>query len=440
MKQEIYELLKSNIKRNSVKFLMPGHKGRLDEIAVLNSHYDFTESFDTDNLNNPQGAIKRSQIRAANVFGAKSTFYTVNGSSGAIIASVFYSTKPGDSILVSRNCHISVIRAAIIRRLKVFYINTDFKDGFDRNISFENFKKAFDDVKPSAVVITHPNYYGFPTSIDNIVEYLKDKDTVLIVDEAHGGHFAFNEELPKSAIKAGADIVIQSVHKMLTGLNQSAFIHLGSNRVDKDRLFESVKLFQTTSPSYPIIASCEIAASFMQVEGRKLLAENIKLAKDFVDRLKTLQNVNVLDYCGRDPLKIVFNVEGITGESLHEELYKNYNIECEMNDGQNVLMLATLMNKKEDYDLAFDAIVNISKDKMGTNSFREFSLNIPQKKYEPYEVYELPSECIKKCDAVGRVCAEFVAPYPPGVPVVVPGEIISEDVYDYLEEWINVIK
>ena len=90
--------------------------------------------------------------------------------------------------------------------------------------------------------------------------------------------------------------------------------------------------------------------------------------------------------------------------------------------------------------MAFDAIVNISKDKMGTNSFREFSLNIPQKKYEPYEVYELPSECIKKCDAVGRVCAEFVAPYPPGVPVVVPGEIISEDVYDYLEEWINVIK
>ena len=122
MKQEIYELLKSNIKRNSVRFLMPGHKGRLDEIAVLNSHFDFTESFDTDNLNNPQGAIKRSQIRAANVFGAKSTFYTVNGSSGAIIASVFYSTKPGDSILVSRNCHISVIRAAIIRRLKVFYI------------------------------------------------------------------------------------------------------------------------------------------------------------------------------------------------------------------------------------------------------------------------------------------------------------------------------
>lgn len=440
MKKEIYEALKSNIKKDSVKFLMPGHKHRLDEIIKLDSKFDFTESFDTDNLNNPQGIIKRSQVRAANIFGSKHSFYTVNGSSGGIIASVFYATKPGDDILVARNCHISVIRAAIIRGLKIHYIKTEFKDGFDTNIDFEEFKNQVDRVKPKVVVVTHPNYYGFPTEIRDIAEYCKKVGSILIVDEAHGGHFAFDEELPESAIKAGADIVIESAHKMLTGLNQSAFVHIASNRVDKDRLFKAITTFQTTSPSYPIIASCEMAASFMQVEGKKYLSENIKHAKALTDELKKLEHVNVLGYEKRDPLKIVLSIDGLSGEKLHEKLYREYNIECEMNDGLNVLLLATLMNVEEDYKKAYDAICEIAKISSGEKIDFKYELKIPTKSYDPHEAYFMEYESIKKEDAIGRIGYDFIAPYPPGIPVLVPGEIIDLDMLEYLDDYVNVIK
>lgn len=440
MKREIFEALKSNIKKNSVKFLMPGHKHRLDEIEKIDSNFDFTESFDTDNLNNPTGVIKRSQTRAANVFGSKKTFYTVNGSSGGIISAVFYATKPGDDILVSRNCHISVIRAAIINRLKINYIKTEFKNGYDTNIAAHEFEMEMKKINPKAVVITHPNYYGFPTDIEKIVSLIKNYNSILIVDEAHGGHFSFSDELPKSAIQAGADIIIESVHKMLTGLNQSAYVHVGSNRVNSDELFRAITTFQTTSPSYPIIASAEIAASFMQVDGRKLLKENIEYAQEFVDKIKLIENVNVLDYDGRDSLKIVFNVNGITGEELHEKLYKDYNIECEMNDGLNVLMLASVMNIKEDYEKAYEALKDISKNASGTKVEIDYDLKIPEKKFEPYEAYEMEFESVSRDDAVGRISYDFVAPYPPGVPVLVPGEIIEEDFIKYLDDYVNVIQ
>lgn len=439
MKRELYESLRANIKRESVKFLMPGHKHRLDQVIDLDPSFDFTESFGTDNLNDPQNVIKRSQMRCANIFGTKASFYTVNGSSGGIIASVFYATSPGDDILVARNCHISVIRAAIINRLNVHYIETCFSEGFDKNISIESFEDQVKKIRPKAIVITHPNYFGFPLDIEKIAKISKNYECTLIVDEAHGGHLHFSSDLPMSAIDAGADIIIQSAHKMLTGLNQSAYVHVASDRVDVDELFRAITTFQTTSPSYPIIASCEGAAAFMQAQGRKRLAENIAWAKKFTDDLKQIENVRALPYENRDPLKIVFNVRGMDGETLHKKLYEDYNIEAEMNDGVNVLLLATLMNEEDDYAKALDAIKDIGKNADGEFFDKENFFIRPKKIMEPYEAYACKRIKIACDQAVGRVSADFIAPYPPGIPVLVPGEQVEDGLLKYIGKKIYVI-
>ncbi|WP_296256300.1 aminotransferase class I/II-fold pyridoxal phosphate-dependent enzyme [uncultured Ezakiella sp.] len=439
MKRELYESLRANLKRDSVKFLMPGHKHRLDQVISLDPSFDFTESFGTDNLNDPQDVIKRSQMRCANIFGSKASFYTVNGSSGGLIASIFYATSPGDDILVARNCHISVIRACIINRLKVHYIQTNFDQGLDKNILAEEFEDQVKKIQPKAIVITHPNYFGFPVDIEKIVDISKNYQSTLIVDEAHGGHLHFSDDLPMSAVDAGADIVIQSVHKMLTGLNQSAYVHVASDRVDIDRLFRAITTFQTTSPSYPIIASCEAAAAFMQVEGRRRLTENIAWAKKFTDDLKQIEKLRVLDYNNRDPLKIVFNVRGMDGESLHKKLYEDYNIEAEMNDGVNVLLLATLMNEEEDYAKALAAVKDLARDAGGEFRSKENYFIIPKKIMEPYQAYACKRIEIDARQAAGRVSADFIGPYPPGIPVLVPGEQVEDGLLKYIDKKIYVI-
>ena len=439
MKRELYESLRANLKRDSVKFLMPGHKHRLDQVISLDPSFDFTESFGTDNLNDPQDLIKRSQMRCANIFGSKASFYTVNGSSGGLIASIFYATSPGDDILVARNCHISVIRACIINRLKVHYIQTNFDQGLDKNILVREFEDQVKKIQPKAIVITHPNYFGFPVDIEKIADISKNYQSTLIVDEAHGGHLHFSDDLPMSAVDAGADIVIQSVHKMLTGLNQSAYVHVASDRVDVDRLFRAITTFQTTSPSYPIIASCEAAAAFMQVEGRRRLAENIAWAKKFTDDLKQIEELRVLDYNNRDPLKIVFNVRGMDGESLHKKLYEDYNIEAEMNDGVNVLLLATLMNEEEDYVKALAAVKDLARDAGGEFRSKENYFIIPEKIMEPYQAYACERIEIDARQAVGRVSAGFIGPYPPGIPVLVPGEQVEDGLLKYIGKKIYVI-
>lgn len=439
MKRELYESLRANIKRDSVKFLMPGHKHRLDQVISLDPSFDFTESFGTDNLNDPQDLIKRSQMRCANIFGSKASFYTVNGSSGGLIASIFYATSPGDDILVARNCHISVIRACIINRLKVHYIQTNFDQGLDKNILVGEFEDQVKKIQPKAIVITHPNYFGFPVDIEKIVDISKNYQSTLIVDEAHGGHLHFSDDLPMSAVDAGADIVIQSVHKMLTGLNQSAYVHVASDQVDIDRLFRAITTFQTTSPSYLIIASSEAAAAFMQVEGRRRLAENIAWAKKFTDDLKQIEELRVLDYENRDPLKIVFNIRGIDGESLHKKLYEDYNIEAEMNDGVNVLLLATLMNEEEDYAKALAAVKDLARDAGGEFRSKENYFIIPKKIMEPYQAYACKRIEIDARQAVGRVSADFIGPYPPGIPVLVPGEQVEDGLLKYIDKKIYVI-
>lgn len=242
-----------------------------------------------------------------------------------------------------------------------------------------------------------------------------------------------------SAIDAGADIIIQSAHKMLTGLNQSAYVHVASDRVDVDELFRAITTFQTTSPSYPIIASCEGAAAFMQAQGRKRLAENIAWAKKLTDDLKQIENVRALPYENRDPLKIVFNVRGMDGEALHKKLYEDYNIEAEMNDGVNVLLLATLMNEEDDYAKALDAIKDIGKNADGEFFDKENFFNIPKKIMEPYEAYACKRIKIACDEAVGRVSADFIAPYPPGIPVLVPGEQVEDGLLKYIGKKIYVI-
>ncbi len=433
MKLELLKILKEKLKKNSTLFLMPGHKRRgLDELNLL---LDTTESYENDNLNDPKGVIKRSETRASNIFKSKRTFYTVNGSTGGIISSIFYATKPNDTILIARNCHISVLRAAIINRLKVEYINTNYIAGIDYNIDFEEFKKELIRFKPKAVVITHPNYFGYPTDILKIVALCNSLNILLIVDEAHGAHFNFSKKLPISAVEAGADIVIESTHKMLTGLTQTALVHVASDIVDIDNLFDAIKLFQTTSPSYILTASNEMAVSFAASVGREKLDENIAYACELNESLKSIDKVHVLDNnfknnrCTRDPLKIVVGVDGLSGDALMDRLYYDYNIECEMNDGKNILLLATLNNKKEDYDRVLDAIKEISNSNINNyeENYIKYNPYIPKKAMEPYEAYEKEGIILDKKDALNQISKEFIAPYPPGIPIYAPGEIIDDD-------------
>ncbi|MFV9568610.1 aminotransferase class I/II-fold pyridoxal phosphate-dependent enzyme [Thermoanaerobacter mathranii] len=455
MTAPLYEALMDYVKKQIIPFHMPGHKqGRIfpEEYLVNLTKIDLTEVPGLDNLHNPEGPILEAQKLAARAFGAKESFFLVNGTTSGIYAAMYAVLDPDDKVLIMRNSHKSVYNGLVLTGAVPFYINPeiDYESGIPMGVNIDKLEECLkknESIK--AVVITYPNYYGFCSDIEKISDIVHKYHKILIVDEAHGAHFPFSGNLPLSSLQVGADIVVQSIHKTLSSFTQSSILHLNSNRVDTNRLKYFLSLFQSTSPSYLLMSSLDLARDYMEKEGKNRLEKAIILADYARHEINTLGGVRCLgeEILGSfgivdfDKTKLTISVKnlGITGPEAEGFLRENFNIQVEMADTFNILAMITLADNKEEVELLIKGLANmknLKKDKKLEVEIEDYP-DVPEMVLKPAEAIRQKTKWVSLEDAEGSICADFIIPYPPGVPLVCPGERIKKDMVKYINVLYN---
>ena len=443
-------------------FHMPGHKGKdniLGEMSENLNFYDITETLGTDNLHYPTGFLKDAMTYISKVYGSKKSYMVVNGTSCGIISAIMACTNPGDKILVQRDCHKSVYNACILGDLKLFYLYPEFnkKYGLNFSISLDKLDQMLTDNQDiKMVVLTYPTFYGICFDVKKAVEIVHKHGKILMIDEAHGSHLHFCKELlPPSAESSGADIVTQSTHKTMPCLTQGSILHIFSDRVNVNNIDTMLRMLQTTSPSYILMASIENAVHWMDEHGEERLKRNIEVFKRRTLELRNL-GINVLEddflisegLYDFDATRAVISMSelGITGTELQDILRYKYKIQMEFADLQYTVGYVTATDEPEDIDRLFDAVKEIYIEESKSKEKREIIQieAFPQLQHERKmrKAFYAENILLNMDDAIGKTAAEFIIPYPPGIPLVCPGEIIVQDTIDYvkvmLENGINV--
>ena len=434
-------------------FHMPGHKGKsgiLEEIGNNLSFYDITETIGTDNLHYPTGFLKDAMKYIAASYGAKKSYMVVNGTSCGIISAITACTNPGDKILVQRDCHKSVYNACILGDLKLDYLYPEFNKeyGLNFSISLEKLEQMLINAPEiKMVVLTYPTFYGVCFDVKKAAEIVHKYDKILMIDEAHGSHLHFCQELlPPSAESSGADIVTQSTHKTLPCMTQGSILHICSDRVDVNNIETMLRMLQTTSPSYILMASIENAVNWMNAHGKERLERNIEVFKKRTKELRDM-GINVLEddflisegCYDFDATRAVISMSelGITGTELQEILRYKYKIQMEMADLMYTVGYITATDEPEDIERLFDAVKEIYIEESKSKDKREFVQIEPFPNLEHAmkmrKAFYSKNKLVDMDEAIGMTAAEFIIPYPPGIPLVCPGEIIVEKTIDYVK-------
>ncbi|MEE0248374.1 aminotransferase class I/II-fold pyridoxal phosphate-dependent enzyme [Peptacetobacter hiranonis] len=450
-----------------VSFHMPGHKNgklynKLEYTNRLENLYknDTTEIPGTDNLHSPEDIIKNSILRAQKVFKSGKTYYLINGSTCGIEAAIMAMCSPKDKLILSRDSHQSAVNGCILGDIVPIYIKSkiDKYTNIQRGNSFDDVKKEIDENQDAKVLfLTYPTYYGITFELKKMIDYAHSKGIIVIIDEAHGAHLGLSEKLPKTALECGADIVIQSTHKTLPAFTQSSMMHISkdaleSGRVDTDRIEKMLKMTETSSPSYILMQSLEIAVDIYEKYGKELmeeLLENIDEFKKNIDKIKEdtnkLENKNVefFNIHNENDLTKVFisSLEvGLTGYEFEEILRKEHNIQAELSNYSGVLMITTIGNEKQDFEKLENALIKIYKKSLKENLKKIEPVDypyelIPQMALTPREAfyYKKAKKNVKIEEAIGKICGENIVPYPPGVCMIAAGEIIPKKIMDYLK-------
>jgi lysine decarboxylase len=448
-KTPIFDAIKAYTDSNPVPFHMPGHKlGKGIPAKFLSriEKLDLTELPDTDNLHASTGVIKEAQELTARAFGAKKSFFLVNGSTVGLHAAISSVCKPGSRLIVGRDSHVAVINGMLLAGVKPYYILPEYSEEYCINtgITPETVEKALVEAPDSAgVLVTRPNYYGICSDIEKIAEIVHGHKKVLIVDEAHGAHLAFNSRLPVSALEAGADLCIQSAHKTLPAFTQGAYLHIGSDRIDVERVGYFLDIYQTTSPSFILMAFLDIAREIMQKNGKAALDRLIDAISLYGANVEDcgirILNEKSLPGFNPDPTRIAVNLSGIGISGFHAEklLRERNNIQAEMSDLHNIVFITTIADSPETIEYLFSALRglgNVPGEAIPPPVPKAKRIEIPEQAMEPLEVLYAGAERIPLKSAAGRVSRNIIAPYPPGIAVICPGEKFSDDAVDFLTE------
>lgn len=429
----LHKKLKEYSKSGVYPFHMPGHKRNLN-IEMPNPYeIDITEIHDMDDLHDPSGVILEEMKRGAALYGSDKCYLLVNGSTVGNLCAIYACCKPKDTILIERSCHKSVYNAVQIAGCSVKYLYSDIEDNIYRGVSVQTVEEALDkDINIKAIVITSPTYEGYVSPIEDIAKLAHGRGIILIVDAAHGAHLGFDEYFPKSPVELGADITIMSMHKTLPALTQTALMHVNGSRVDFQRLEEAIDIFETSSPSYVLMSS--ISKAFDLVEKENSFSSYVYELKEFYKMAKQLKTLEIIqpDVDKRDASKIIISTAkaNISGPQLADICREKYAIEFEMSSFDYVLAMTSMSDTKEGYRRLIEALLAIDKD-ISTKDKSEATfagdINIkPAKKYELSQVREMEYENCSIAGAMGRVSFSEICIYPPGSPIVVPGEIIDE--------------
>lgn len=413
---------------------MPGHKrsvgcGFLDDVYGI----DITEIIGYDNLYEADGMLKDAMERAARVYGAEETFFLVNGSTVGILSAITGVAKRGERILVARNCHKAIFHGIELRDLQAVYLHPrylpewDIAGGIDPQ-EVEAKLAQHPDIK--AIVITSPTYEGIVSDVEAIAKIAHAHNIPLIVDEAHGAHLPFDRRFPKSALAGDADIVIQSMHKTLPSFTQTALIHMKKGYADTARIKEYIGYYQTSSPSYLFMAGMDECIATLEKEGSHLWDAFFEMREDFLKKMAILQNIRILR--DNDPCKLVISVKGtsMSGNELQKILLEKYHIQLEMAAETYVLGIITMCDTKEGFDRLAEALLE-----MDGSIDSEDAINSPYgwdecEEVIVYSLAEVREKCTKEIlieMAEGCVCADYVNLYPPGIPLLLPGERIRRE-------------
>lgn len=443
MQKFILDKLTEITNNKLISFHVPGHKlgkiyDKLGYTSILNSIYkmDTTEILGTDNLHSPEGIIKKSQHRASEVFKSESTYYLINGSTCGIQAAIMSVCNPKEKIIVNRDCHQSVINALILGDIDVEYISPNVGDNNILNgIKVEDAISIIDkNLDAKAILLTYPTYYGMVYDLNMICEYAHSKEMLVIVDEAHGAHLGLSDKLPSTALKQGADIVIQSTHKTLPSFTQSSMMHIQGDMVNKDKLETMLRIIESSSPSYLLMSSLELAVDIYDINGKNLMEELLENINRFKVNMSNIGNIDI--YCSDDKTKLFISSKylGITGYELDEILRMQYNIQVELSNYYGVLLITTIGNDRDDFKALEQALECISSKYIYNNPINniEYPMSIPIKILSPREAFYNSKKSVKIYDSIGKICGEYIIPYPPGISLVSPGEIISQEIIDYI--------
>lgn len=447
--EKLYEKLKQNQASGNYPYHMPGHKRNMAGFP-MESYYgiDITEIDGFDNLHQPTGILKEIMNRASALFGAE-TYLLINGSTGGILSAVSAVLEKGETLLMARNCHKAAYHAAYLRECRIEYCYPEFLDayGICGVISPEKLQKKLEENKRiRAVFITSPTYDGVISDIKEIVREAHKRNIPVIVDEAHGAHLGLDERFPKSAVECGADIVIHSIHKTLPAFTQTALLHVQGELIDRKRLQRFLQIYQTSSPSYILMAGIEQCISILE-KNRKMLYNNFfKQNKLFEKNIENLQYIKVLsaDTMAKgvfafDIGKKIISVRGtgMTGQELYHLLLEKYGLQMEMAGQDYVTAIITLMDNEEGYHRLSEALTEIDA-KLSERYNKQLQTieaaayteteRAPQAVYSIREAWEQKVETVlpEKCE--GEISAEFVHIYPPGIPLIVPGERFTKKV------------
>lgn len=444
MKKSILNQLGEIVNNNLVSFHVPGHKlgkiyDRLGYSNILESLYkmDTTEILGTDNLHSPEGIIKESQERAARVFNSKNTYYLVNGSTCGIQAAIMSVCNPKDKIIVNRDCHQSVINTLILGDIEPAYIypQIDNKTNILMGIKIEDaIDTIYKNLDAKAILLTYPTYYGKVYDLKTICNYAHSKGMMVIVDEAHGAHLGLSDKLPMTALEQGADIVVQSTHKTLPSFTQSSMIHIQGERVNQERLTSILRMIESSSPSYMLMSSLELAVDIYETKGKDLMDELLDNIDIFKKNMEKYKNINIYNDNDRTKIFISSKELGMTGYELDEMLRMNYNVQVELSNYYGILLICTIGNDRGDFKSLEYALADISLNHISNKNigYIDYPMNIPVKELSPREAFYNEKKSVKIYDSIGKICGEYIIPYPPGICLVSPGEIITKEVIDYI--------
>jgi arginine decarboxylase len=445
----LLDALKKEILRSTSPFYTPGHKqgkGISQKIANLMSRQVFQYDLpDLPGLNlyAADSAIALAQNLAAETFGADRTWFLVNGSTCGIMAAIAATCNPGDKIILSRNIHQSAINGLIVSGARPIFVLPEYDRARDLThcVAPETISAALEQHQDAkAVLIVSPTYHGVCADLAEIARRIRPYNLPLIVDEAHGAHFAFHPELPASALELGADLVVQSTHKTLSAMTQASMLHLKGDRVDAKRVERSLQLLQSTSPSSLLLASLDAAREQMASEGRSLMEGTLQLAdkaRSLLGQIPKLATLNTEQagapgFFALDRTRLTVDVStlGINGFAADEIFYKHLGVTAELPTLRHLTFAIALGNTQTDIERLVAAFKRLASEYGLANapiSAIETSLQLPPSisSLSVRDAFFAPTETVTIEDAIGRISAEIVCPYPPGIPLLLPGEEIS---------------
>ena len=460
-KESLYEKLKIYGKSDAYPFHMPGHKRNtklmkelMDRDQIfLPYEIDITEIDGFDNLHHAEGILLEAQKRAAALYGAGQSFYLINGSTCGLLASIFACTDQHGKILMARNCHKAVYHAVELRELQTIYLypqKYQIKDPQEKNIwtgkseingvispkDVENTLRENKDIQ--AVVITSPTYDGIVSDVEAIAQIVHKYEKILIVDEAHGAHFGFHPYFPENSLKKGADLVIHSLHKTLPSMTQTALLHVNK---EAEKLTEQVKkyldIFETSSPSYVFMAGMDQCVQLIKERGDELFEAYAEKLEQFREEIKDVPHIHLLPLQNHEKMdsgKLIIAADGMNGQELADLLRKGYQLEMEMAAAGYVIALTSIADTQEGFDRLKNALIHISKtistsfveiteknERMSREEFQQ-----PEQLLTISEADKCEKEIVTLAESKDRVCGEYIYLYPPGIPLVLPGERMTD--------------